>query len=100
MKKTLLKLVVLAGAIGALTLVGGCSTKKQKATAIGAGVGALAGAGVGGLIGKNVGGALLGAGIGGIGGALIGNASVDDEDDSCCTAKKECSKCSCDCKKS
>ena len=98
MKKTLLKLVLLAGAIGALTLVGGCSTKKQRGTAIGAGVGALAGAGVGGLIGKNAGGALLGAGLGGIGGALIGNAVSDDESE--CSAHQDCSKCSCHCKQS
>jgi hypothetical protein len=97
MKKTLVKLVVLAGAIGALTLVGGCSTKKQRGTAIGAGVGALAGAGVGGLIGKNAGGALLGAGLGGIGGALIGNAVTEDEE---CPVHTDCRKCSCDCKKS
>ena len=93
MKKTLVRLVVLASTIGALTFVGGCSKNQRKNTVVGTLVGAGLGAGVGGLIGNSLGstatGVAVGAVAGGATGAAIGYSAADDED-SCCKGKSHC----------
>jgi len=99
MKKTLMKLVVLAGTIGALTFVGGCSKNQKKSAVVGTLIGAGLGAGIGGLVGKNVGGALIGAGVGGISGAIVGNAIAENEESCHVTDCKKSGCCSCTAKK-
>jgi uncharacterized membrane protein len=67
--KSLRLVVLLAGGIG----LAGCAgmSDSQRATATGAGVGALGGAAIGSLSGNAGWGALIGAGVGGVSGNLI-----------------------------
>lgn len=62
------------GALAALMLLSGCSTKQGTGSLIGAGGGAVLGGIVGNLIGKNTGGTLIGAAIGGAVGTAAGAA--------------------------
>lgn len=69
---------MLLASIGAfVAIVGGCS-KKEKATAAGATIGAVTGAGIGSLAGGGDG-AVIGAVTGGIFGGLFGNATASDD---------------------
>ena len=66
--------------LGAVVLLGlglaGCAgmTENQRATATGAGIGALGGAAIGSLSGNAGWGALIGAGVGGVSGYAISNS--------------------------
>lgn len=66
--------------LGAVVLLGlglaGCAgmTENQRATATGAGIGALGGAALGSLSGNAGWGALIGAGVGGVSGYAISNS--------------------------
>jgi len=75
MRKTLVRLAMLVGIAGLLTMMGGC-TKKEKATAVGTVIGAAAGAGIGAAVGNGAG-AAIGGVSGGLLGGLIGNNSTD-----------------------
>jgi hypothetical protein len=67
--KSLRLVVLLAGGIG----LAGCAgmSDSQRATATGAGIGALGGAAIGSLSGNAGWGALIGAGVGGVSGYAI-----------------------------
>ncbi len=67
--KSLRLVVVLAGGLG----LAGCAgmSDSQRATATGAGIGALGGAAIGSLSGNAGWGALIGAGVGGVSGYAI-----------------------------
>ena len=62
------------GALAALMLVSGCSTKQGTGSLIGAGGGAVLGGIVGNLIGKDTKGTMIGAAIGGVVGTAAGAA--------------------------
>jgi len=93
MKKTVIKVVVLAFAAGALTFVGGCSEKQKRSTLIGSMAGVGLGGLVGGLIGKSAGSALAGAAIGGVAGGSVGAAVGADDADNCRACRKGSYRC-------